>query len=494
MLRIAAFLIIGIVAAESCYGILSANTLLTATVACLGTLLFTQKFYFIHTILIFTTTLLLGATLTTHSLDKAYTSLPEREVRYEAVVASHPVIKRKVVSADLIISNLKHPIKIKASIYRDGRAERLQEGDGIIACSRLEKPTNYPKSKFDYRRYLLYHGYVGTTFIYTDDWCSRSVSLRNLSAVERTKLRALRYRNRMLEQYGKMGFTDQDYAVMSAMTLGEKSRLGKELKDDYSMSGASHILALSGLHLGIIYALLSLLLPKRRWRITGQMGIILAIWMYVFMVGMSASVVRSAIMLSIYAFVSLLNRDRMSLNALAVAAVVILTVSPLDFFDVGFQMSFMSVLFILLFYKPMLYTMPERVRNMPVAGWLWQMICVSVTAQIGVAPLVAFYFGRFSCYFLLTNLIVVPAATVILYGAVLSLPLSLVPALHKLLAFGLLKVVSWMNISVGFIASLPGASIENIRLNTVQLLLIYTVITLISLLSVYVKKLMKPLP
>lgn len=142
------------------------------------------------------------------------------------------------------------------------------------------------------------------------------------------------------------------------MALGDKSSLSDKLEEDYSVSGASHVLALSGLHLGIIYAILSLLLARRRWQSVSQALILIAVWTYVFIVGMSASVVRSAIMLTVYSFVSLLNRNKMSLNTLSVAAVVILAGNPLFLYDVGFQMSFAAVLFIILFYRPVFALCP----------------------------------------------------------------------------------------------------------------------------------------
>lgn len=209
-----------------------------------------------------------------------------------------------------------------------------------------------------------------------------------------------------------------------------------------------------------------------------------------FIVGMSASVVRSAVMITVYSFVSLLNRNKMSLNTLAVAAVVILIVNPLYLYDVGFQMSFAAVFFIILFYRPVLNLMPGCVMGIPVIRQIWQMMSVSFAAQIGVAPLIAFYFGRFSCYFLLTNIIVVPAATIILYGAVLMAALSFVPYLQTLLSALLLKVVVLLNSGVSFVAELPGASIDGIAIGLLQLVLIYVAIFSFSVLVVYAKKMM----
>lgn len=389
-----------------------------------------------------------------------------------------------------MIADVNHPVKVKASIYRDERADKLCVGDGIKAVSLLEKPSGYADSDFDYGRYLLYHGYVATTFIYIDEWSKAVVDLTRLSLIQRTRIAALVFRDRLLRRYTDMGFSGQAYAVLAAMTLGDKSSLSDRLKEDYSVSGASHILALSGLHLGIIYAILSLIFLRRRWQIASQVLILLAIWTYVFIVGMSASVVRSAVMITVYSFVSLLNRNKMSLNTLAVAAVVILIVNPLYLYDVGFQMSFAAVFFIILFYRPVLNLIPGCVMGIPVIRQIWQMMSVSFAAQIGVAPLIAFYFGRFSCYFLLTNIIVVPAATIILYGVVLMAALSFVPYLQTLLSALLLKVVVLLNSGVSFVAELPGASIDGIAIGLLQLVLIYVAIFSFSVLVVYAKKMM----
>ena len=121
---------------------------------------------------------------------------------------------------------------------------------------------------------------------------------------------------------------DESYAVVATMALGDKSALTIELKDTYSVTGASHVLALSGLHLGIIYTLLSLLIAGRRWQMLSQLVLILSIWAFVFLVGMSVSVVRSAVMLSLYALLSLGHRDKMSANTLAFTAIVLLMINP----------------------------------------------------------------------------------------------------------------------------------------------------------------------
>lgn len=490
VLRLALFLIAGIVLGELLYGVLSFKAWFAATVVSLLLTLLAWKHCILQSVMIFITCMLFGGSLVSVELDKAYMPVPDKDMTYSAVVTSQPVVSGKVIRCDLMIADVNHPVKVKASIYRDERADKLRVGDGIKAVSLLEKPSGYADSDFDYGRYLLYHGYVATTFIYIDEWSKAVVDLTRLSLIQRTRIAALVFRDRLLRRYTDMGFSGQSYAVLAAMTLGDKSSLSDRLKEDYSVSGASHILALSGLHLGIIYAILSLIFLRRRWQIASQVLILLAIWTYVFIVGMSASVVRSAVMITVYSFVSLLNRNKMSLNTLAVAAVVILIVNPLYLYDVGFQMSFAAVFFIILFYRLVLNLMPGCVMGIPVIRQIWQMMSVSLAAQIGVAPLIAFYFGRFSCYFLLTNIIVVPAATIILYGAVLMAALSFVPYLQTLLSALLLKVVVLLNSGVSFVAELPGASIDGIAIGLLQLVLIYVAIFSFSVLVVYAKKMM----
>ena len=290
------------------------------------------------------------------------------------------------------------------------------------------------------------------------------------SRIERTQQYFLHQRTLLLERLESSGLSGDQYAIVSAMALGDKSALTHELKDTYSKTGASHILALSGLHLGIIYALLSMLVVGRRWQMISQVAIILSIWAFVFLVGMSASVVRSAVMLTVYALLAIGHRQKMSVNTLAFTAIIMLLISPQALFDVGFQMSFMAVfailLFVPLFYRPFSaeYLMTHRI-----ISWLWGMMAVSIAAQIGVAPLIAYYFGRFSCYFLLTNFIVIPAATLILY---LSLATLLIPAIGVLLA----GIVGLLNTTLLYISTIPGATIEGLHPSVMLTASLYGVI------------------
>ena len=292
----------------------------------------------------------------------------------------------------------------------------------------------------------------------------------NDSPLGRSRDFFLTQREVLLERFADAGLADDNYAIVAAMVLGDKSTLSRDIKNTYSITGASHILALSGLHLGIIYALLSFLVVGRRWQFFTQILIILSIWAFVFLVGMPTSVVRAAVMLTVYALLALGHRNKMSINTLAFTAIVMLLFQPSALFTISFQMSFMAVLAILLFVPlfEAVFT-PEYLMTHRWVKWLWGMVAVSCAAQIGVAPLIAYYFGRFSCWFLLTNFIVIPAATLILY---LSLLVLVIPQL----AFLLVQVVGTLNSALARIAELPGASIDGLHPTLTQTVLVYVVI------------------
>lgn len=401
---------------------------------------------------------------------------PDVFFRYEAVVVSETAERPKTVGMDVVIIG-QHK-KLKCYIEKDERSRRLCIGDRLQICSRIERNNEWHHGTFDYRRYLEVHGFSGHAFVRAHNWQMKSRSWDGLSVWERTKLHFLCYRHQLLERYRQSGMEEEQYAVLAAMTLGDKSAMKQELKDVYAVSGASHVLALSGLHLGIIYMLLSLVVGRKR-RLVSQIIIVLGIWAFALLTGLSTSIIRSALMITTYALLSLTNRSRMSLNALSLTAIVILLLSPDSLFDVGFQMSFAAMLAILLIKPHFEMIVPcEYLYDRPIWKWSWDLATVSVSAQIGVAPLIAYYFGRFSTWFLLTNFVAVPAAMIILYLALLSVfwPLMIVALVH---------VVGWLNSSLSYIASLPYASIEGLHPSALHTAMVYVII--VSLLLILIR-------
>ena len=301
--------------------------------------------------------------------------------------------------------------------------------------------------------------------------------------VERSRLWFEIQRERLLQHYQQQGATGDAYAVLAAMSLGDKRALSKDLKHAYAASGASHILALSGLHLGIIYVFLSLLLRGRRWHGVSQVLLVTCIWAFAFLVGLPASVVRSATMLTVYVLLSLGDRKGMSVNVLAFTAIVMLLYSPRQLFDVSFQLSFMAMFAILMFlpYFDSLVSYKYMQRHQLVR-WVWSLTIVSLAAQLGTAPLVAYYFGHLPLLFLFTNLIVIPAAYLLLCGCLLMLVL---PALTPLV----LQIASVLNSSLRWVSSLPCSSISGLHPTVLQVCLCYMLIGVVFLLCVRTRKL-----
>lgn len=414
-----------------------------------------------------------GGSCVTASLEAQHATFNKGESAYEAVITSTPSVHGKVVMCDIMPTDMPRPFKIRASILRDERTSSLRVGDGISALSVLEQPHNSKGLAFDYARYLVRHGYSGQTFIYKTNWCLIDADSGNLPFFTRARLLALKYRQRLLDIYRHLGFDGDTFSVLSAMTLGDKENMTKELREQFSVSGASHVLALSGLHLGIIYAILSCLFVWRRRSVAGHVISLSAIWAYVFVTGMSPSTVRSALMISVYALAVMSGRTRMSLNALSAAALLMLAISPCDVFDVGFQMSFAAVFFILVFYRKIYDIMPSGLLRYAVVRRMWQLTAVSLAAQIGVAPLILLYFGRISCYFLITNFVVIPVTTFILYSSFLLLLFSFLPSVQTFLAAILVYAADFLTASVKYISLLPGSDISGVRLHPAQVFMFY---------------------
>ena len=306
---------------------------------------------------------------------------------------------------------------------------------------------------------------------------------QSLSSFERTILKAQDFRQQAEQQLHTLHIGEQDFAVIAAMAMGDKEALNQETKEAYSISGTSHILAVSGLHIGIIFQLIILLLGgKRRSKLTIILSTTI-VWAYVIFIGFPASAVRAATMLSIYSMVLLSLRPDPTLNTLALAYIIMVLVNPFNIFDIGFQMSFLAVGSILLFY-PLFFGLLSSHSNIIRA--IWGLFCVSLAAQIGTLPLIVFYFGRISCYSLLTSFIAIPAATLILYLCVLlfilspltyiSFLTSPIEGLMQLVMNVLTSITQFINTTFRLTSMLPGASIEHVHLSLLQLAILYVAI------------------
>lgn len=428
--------------------------------------------------------LVAGGGWTNLRLQQTVCSFPKSEAVYRILLTEKPEMKERsyLCRAQLIErrdSSSVFPLNRQAVLYfaKDSAACRLQCGDELLISARISPPVNNGNpDEFDYVRYLTHQSVSGTGFIAAGNWQVTTHDV--LHSLRRT---ALSYREKILSFYRRLGFKEEPFAVLSALTVGYKEELSEEIRETYSVSGASHVLALSGLHIGFLYALLLFCLKgvpgqSKAILLLRAAVIIASLWAFAFFTGLSPSVVRSVIMFTLLALAEATTRKRISLNTLSVAAFAMLIYNPNWLFDVGFQLSFCAVAAILLIY-PWLY------RQLPVGSWparkVWGLMSVSIAAQIGVAPLVLIYFSRFSTHFLLTNLLVIPLVSLIMYAAVVMLLATPFPAIQSAVAVGVQWLVDWLNTSVRWVEQLPWASVDGIWIDRVEVLCFYLSVLLL---------------
>jgi competence protein ComEC len=279
---------------------------------------------------------------------------------------------------------------------------------------------------FDYGMYLRRQGIVGTAWAPRDRW--QNVGYKENKGIG---VMAEQCQHALHERYKKIGITGKELGILSALTLGNREELDKDVQESFSVSGAMHVLAVSGLHTGIVWGIMTWVLTlggwckplyeekKRRWLLGGILLILL--WVYAFITGLSPSVMRSALMLSFWELSYLLGRHTSRWNPIMAAAVVILVINPLALWSVSFQLSFAAVIGIMLFASWMQAHMRLKQSWSKYIGGL---LIASIGAQLMTMPLTLYYFGQTSNYFALTNLIVIPLAFVVLLLGLTALAFS----------------------------------------------------------------------
>lgn len=371
----------------------------------------------------------------------------------EAVVASVPADKPKTLQLFLLLTETGE--RRRCYIWKDEHSQQLRAGDDLMV--RISDGQ----------------------FVRYDGWRRGGDGWNNIGHLQRLRIKALMLRERLLSRLRVNDDDDEAQALIAAMVLGDKNALTPELRNRYSITGASHVLALSGLHLSIIYLLLTRLTLGRRRSWLIQIVVLTAVWTYALLTGLPTSLIRAATMITVYGLFSLGGRRRASLNILCFTAIIMLLADSSALFDVGFQLSFMAMLGILLFTPLMESWMSARwMMEHRILSWVLSLLMVSVAAQMGTAPLVAYYFGRFSTWFLVTNLIVIPLTTLLLYAALASFILPVIGGVAVTIAHVMNKALDTMT-------TWPLASIEGLHPSVLQVAMCYVVVAAVYVLLTY---------
>jgi competence protein ComEC len=291
------------------------------------------------------------------------------------------------------------------------------------------------------------------------------------------------YINRKLKPFH---FKPNELAVINALFLGQRQNLSQDIYNNYRNAGAIHILAISGLHIGVILLILNWVLKPmeglKRGKLLKTILILFILWSFAVIAGLSASVTRAATMFSIVAIATNLKRPTNIYNTLAISIFIILLFKPLYIFNVGFQLSYMAVLAIVTL-DPILYKLWQPKNK--IVDIYWHTVTVSIAAQFGIAPLLLFYFHQFAGLFLLSNIIIIPFLGIILAFGLLVILMASLNILPQFLADLFAFMISGMNHIMSFISNQENFIFNDIPFNIWLVLASY--LTIISLLKLIKK-------
>ena len=352
---------------------------------------------------------------------------------------------------------------------KDSLVSSLKYGSQLLIKKNLQEIKNSGNpGGFDYKKYSLFQGITHQLFLNENDF-------EILPTENKSTFRVFIYslREKVLQILRKNIKGEKEQGLAEALLIGYKDNLDKSLVQSYTNTGVIHVIAISGLHLGLIYWLLRLLfkpLQKRKkikW--LNPILIIAGLWLFSLLAGAQPSIVRSAVMFTCIVLGDSLARRTSIFNTLALSAFLLLIVNPYWLWDVGFQLSYAAVLSIVIFVKPVYNWF--YIKNKAL-DFLWKLNAVTIAAQILTLPVSIYHFHQFPNYFLLTNLVAVPLSSIILLGEIFLCAVSFLSPLAILVG----KILNWlimiMNNYVGRIESLPFSLWDGLQISMAQAVLL----------------------
>lgn len=423
--------------------------------------------------------LLLGMALSSFKFSPP--SLPQNlkmveNSRFFAVkIIEKPAQKEK--SVRLVVSlqrdQFNHSLHSNATLYlqKSPHAQNLQPGDVILVRSNLS-PISPPKNphSFDNQIYMKRRSVFFTG--YSAHWIP--LTHHPLNPISRT---ASSLQSFFSKTFSDNGLTGDEYAVITAVLLGNNESMEPELKACYASAGVSHILCVSGMHVGIIFMIISFLLSPLdnfpRLRFLKALLLLTTIWFYANITGLAPSVKRAATMFTFVTLGQSLSRNVNVFHSLFASMFILLSISPLLLFEIGFQMSYLAVFGIVIFQPKISSLLHPKTKF---GNYFWELAAVSIAAQLSTFPLSIYYFGQFPNYFLLSNLSVISLSFAVVVTGVILLAVSWVPLLSKCIGWLLTYQIKLLNGIVSGIESLPGSVTQNICVDFLQMLLFYGII------------------
>jgi competence protein ComEC len=367
--------------------------------------------------------------------------------------------------------------RAKALVYLpDSLSDIPRPGDLLLIRGRLERPAP-PRNpgQFDYAQYLRNRGILVTGFV-------NKHSYKRISAEGR---RSPAYWPENVSEWAEGRFrayvSGPAYGLVKAMLLGRRDDLGEQQTGDYVISGAVHILSVSGMHVAIIFLAISAAFGwMKRWRLGKWVYLLLMavlLGFYALVTGLPPSVQRAALMCLVLVVAEVAERKHHPMNTLAFSALMILLVDPCALYDVGFQLSYLAMAGIFLLYEPICDILKPSNR---ILKFFWQVTALAFAAQIATFPLSLFYFHQFPTYFWLVNPLVVVFTNILLPVALVLLLVSLsgISWLGWLAGQVVAYSAELTDLAASIPRSLPGHLLENLHLNKLEAFLLYGILFL----------------
>jgi len=366
--------------------------------------------------------------------------------------------------------------KIMIYLQKDSLGKKMEIGDKILINAKpqiLVSPKN--PDEFDYKKYLNNNQIYHQVYLKTNQWktIEKNTEWNLFSLADKT-------RKKLLHKLKKIGVSGDEYAVIAALVFGNKDVLDKNLFQSYASAGAMHVLAVSGLHVGLVFLIFNSLLfflnRNNTTKTIKSIVLLILLWAYALLTGMSPSVLRAVTMLSFIIIGKIMFRKTNIYNTIAASVFALLLFNPFIINKVGFQLSYLAVIGII-YLQPKIYHL--FFFNNKLIDKLWALTAVSLAAQIATFPLGILYFHQFPTYFLISNLFVIPAATIILYLTFLFMVFSWLEPLAFVLGNLLSLFTKLLNYTVAKMEMLPQNQIQGIVISVFEVYLIYGLIIFI---------------
>jgi len=374
---------------------------------------------------------------------------------------------------------------VMAYFQKTDSAFALRYGDLIaVAASIGEVPLPKNPEEFDYQSYLMRKGITGQVFLKDADWMDLQTNRANPIYAF-----SFRFRDKLLVSLQRCGVKDKEFGVAAAILLGYDESLADDVRKNYVAAGSMHILCVSGMHVGIIYLLASFLLGflnRKKWHKTLKNILLLAlIWFYALIAGLSPSILRAAMMISFVVLGEMIRRKGFAINSIAASAFILLCVNPNNLFEIGFLLSYMAVVGIVVLHKPIYQLIYLKNKLLDKA---WEITAVALAAQVATMPFTLFYFHQFTTYFWLSNLFMTPISFIVVMGGMLLLLVSWIPYLNVLFGYLVWGMIYVMNTLVSWVDALPFSIIKGLYVSPFEFALLLVAFVLLLLLVTVRKK------